>query len=431
MSGFGKFMSRLGFGKTETEEVSNEVTNQEEVSTSVESEGTDKQEEEPVGENASTTKGNEQVDSSVKEESEEPVPNDGKAHIYNLIIVDESGSMSHLREVTLSGINETIGTIRNAQKEFGETQEQNLTLVTFDSDSNRPDVRTLIDCQPINEVGEFKDYMPNGCTPLYDAMGQSLTRLHNKIKKDADASAVVTVLTDGLENASREWRADSLRRLIEQLKEEGWSFSYMGSAHNVKEVTDLLSIENVVEFSHDDLGAGSTWGRERSSRRAYYQKMNAMYRGEAILSVEDRMERKRQFAREYYGPRVAPDNIKSLESNEIFVFGSNAGGYHGGGAAAFAMHRFGAIWGQGEGLQGQSYAIPTMEGIESMRAAIDRFTQFADQHSELRFLVTRVGCGIAGYSVREVAPLFKGCISLENVALPSDFWDVLGLKLDI
>ena len=431
MSGFGKFMSRLGFGKTETEEVSNEVTNQEEVSTSVESEGTDKQEEEPVGENASTTKGNEQVDSSVKEESEEPVPNDGKAHIYNLIIVDESGSMSHLREVTLSGINETIGTIRNAQKEFGETQEQNLTLVTFDSDSNRPDVRTLIDCQPINEVGEFKDYMPNGCTPLYDAMGQSLTRLHNKIKKDADASAVVTVLTDGLENASREWRADSLRRLIEQLKEEGWSFSYMGSAHNVKEVTDLLSIENVVEFSHDDLGAGSTWGRERSSRRAYYQKMNAMYRGEAILSVEDRMERKRQFAREYYGPRVAPDNIKSLESNEIFVFGSNAGGYHGGGAAAFAMHKFGAIWGQGEGLQGQSYAIPTMEGIESMRAAIDRFTQFADQHPELRFLVTRVGCGIAGYSVREVAPLFKGCISLENVALPSDFWDVLGLKLDI
>ena len=431
MSGFRKFMSRLGFGKTEAEEVSNEVTNQEEVSTSVESEGTDKQEEEPVGENASTTKGNEQVDSSVKEESEEPVPNDGKAHIYNLIIVDESGSMSHLREVTLSGINETIGTIRNAQKEFGETQEQNLTLVTFDSDSNRPDVRTLIDCQPINEVGEFKDYMPNGCTPLYDAMGQSLTRLHNKIKKDADASAVVTVLTDGLENASREWRADSLRRLIEQLKEEGWSFSYMGSAHNVKEVTDLLSIENVVEFSHDDLGAGSTWGRERSSRRAYYQKMNAMYRGEAILSVEDRMERKRQFAREYYGPRVAPDNIKSLESNEIFVFGSNAGGYHGGGAAAFAMHRFGAIWGQGEGLQGQSYAIPTMEGIESMRAAIDRFTQFADQHSELRFLVTRVGCGIAGYSVREVAPLFKGCISLENVALPSDFWDVLGLKLDI
>ena len=90
-----------------------------------------------------------------------------------------------------------------------------------------------------------------------------------------------------------------------------------------------------------------------------------------------------------------------------------------------------AIWGQGEGLQGQCYAIPTMEGMDNMKAAIERFTQFADQHSELRFLVTRVGCGVAGYSVREVAPLFKGCISLENVALPSDFWDVLGLKLNL
>ena len=430
MSGFEKIMSRLGFGKAETEEVRNEKTNQEEVSSGIAGDNVDRQETEPVDESKNETAEKEQIDSS-NEESEETVANDGKAHIYNLIIVDESGSMNHLREATLSGINETIGTIRNAQKEFSETQEHNLTLVTFDSYSNRPDVRTLIDCQPINEIGEFKDYMPNGCTPLYDAMGQSLTRLHNRIKKDADASAVVTVLTDGLENASREWRADALRRLIEQLKEEGWSFSYMGSAHNVKEVTDLLAIENVVEFSHDNLGAGSTWGRELSSRRAYFGKMHLMYRESPYMTMEDKMERKRQFAREYYGPRVAPDKIESLESNEIFVFGSNASGYHGGGAAAFAMHKFGAIWGQGEGLQGQCYAIPTMEGMDNMKAAIERFTQFADQHPELRFLVTRVGCGIAGYSVREVAPLFKGCISLENVALPSDFWDVLGLKLDL
>lgn len=430
MSGFEKIMSRLGFGKAETEEVRNEKTNQEEVSSGIAGDNVDRQETEPVDESKNETAEKEQIDSS-NEESEETVANDGKAHIYNLIIVDESGSMNHLREATLSGINETIGTIRNAQKEFSETQEHNLTLVTFDSGSNRPDVRTLIDCQPINEIGEFKDYMPNGYTPLYDAMGQSLTRLHNRIKKDADASVVVTVLTDGLENASREWRVDALRRLIEQLKEEGWSFSYMGSAHNVKEVTDLLAIENVVEFSHDILGAGSTWGRERSSRRAYFGKMHLMYRESPYMTMEDKMERKRQFAREYYGPRVAPDKIESLESNEIFVFGSNASGYHGGGAAAFAMHKFGAIWGQGEGLQGQCYAIPTMEGMDNMKAAIERFTQFADQHPELRFLVTRVGCGIAGYSVREVAPLFKGCISLENVALPSDFWDVLGLKLDL
>lgn len=354
---------------------------------------------------------------------------EGKARIFNLIIVDESGSMSHLREATLSGINETINSIRSAQEEFATTQEHKLTLVTFDTGVNRPDVRTMIDNQPISQIKEFKDYMPNGCTPLYDAMGKTLTTLHQRIKDDKDATAVVTVLTDGLENASREWNASGLRRLIEQLKEEGWSFSYMGSAHNVKEVTDLLCIDNVVEFSHNDLGAGNTWARERSSRRAYYEKMNRMYSEEKRVSMEEMMERKRQYAREYYGPRVTPDKIRSLEENEIFVFGSNASGFHGGGAAAFAMREFGAIWGQGEGLQGQCYAIPTMEGIPLLLEAVNRFTKFAEEHSELRFLVTRIGCGIAGYTAEEIAPLFKECIHLENVALPSDFWDVLGLKM--
>ena len=363
--------------------------------------------------------------------SEEQKATKDKARIYNLIIVDESGSMSHLREATLSGINETIGTIKSAQKEFAETQEHTLTLVTFDSDSNRPDVRTMIDNQSIVEVKEFKDYMPRGCTPLYDAMGQSLTKLHTAIKGDVDASAVVTVLTDGLENASREWDAQSLRKLIEQLKEEGWSFSYMGSAHNVKEVTDLLSIENVVEFSHDQLGAAHTWGRERSSRRAYYQRMSEAYTMRDRYSDDEIMEEKRRYAKEYYSPRVTPPIVRHLEENEIFVFGSNANGYHGGGAAAVAMHNFGAVWGQGEGLQGKSYAIPTMEGLEKLKEAVDRFTVFADQHQELRFLVTMIGCGSAGYSPREIAPLFKGCIYLENVALHSGFWKALGLKMDV
>lgn len=362
---------------------------------------------------------------------EQKKKSDGKAHIYNLIIVDESGSMSHLREVTLSGINETIGTIRNAQKEFAQTQVHTLTLVTFDTDSNRPAVRTMIDNQPIANVKKFRDYMPNGCTPLYDAMGQSLTRLHTLIKGDVDASAVVTVLTDGLENASREWNAQSLRKLIEQLKQEGWSFSYMGSAHDVKEVTDLLSIENVVEFSHDQLGAGNTWGRERSSRRSYYQKMSETYSMRGTLSDEEIMAEKLRYAKEYYGPRVTPQHIRHLGENEIFVFGSNANGYHRGGAAAFAMDEFGAVWGQGEGLQGKSYAIPTMEGMDLLRESVNRFTAFADQHQELRFLVTMIGCGSAGYSPREIAPLFKGCIGLENVALPLEFWNVLGLKMDL
>ncbi len=95
------------------------------------------------------------------------------------------------------------------------------------------------------------------------------------------------------------------------------------------------------------------------------------------------------------------------------------------------MYHFGAVWGQGEGLQGKSYAIPTMEGLEKLKEAVDRFTDFADQHQEMRFLVTMIGCGSAGYSPKKIAPLFKGCIYLENVALPSGFWKVLGLKMDV
>jgi len=352
-----------------------------------------------------------------------------KARIYNLIIVDESGSMSSLRESTLSGINETINTIKSAQEEFKETQEHFLTLVTFDSGgSSRKDVRTLIDTMPIDKVGVFKDYDPNGCTPLYDAMGQSISRLRKQIKGDPDASAVVTVLTDGLENSSREWNASRVRLLIMQLKEEGWTFSYMGSAHDVKEVTDLLGIDNMVEFSHDVGGSSSTWARERAAKRQYYYLMNNMYEEEA--SLEQRMRRRREYAERYYSPRVTPDYVDELEPNEVFVFGSNLEGRHRGGAAALAVRKFGAIKGQAEGLQGQSYAIPTVVEYPVFVAAVKRFIKFAENHPDMRFLVTRVGCGSAGYSPEIVAPMFEDCIKLENVSLPSDFWTILGLNME-
>ena len=157
--------------------------------------------------------------------------------------------------------------------------------------------------------------------------------------------------------------------------------------------------------------------------------MDMMSKMEPNLTPDEIIAHKRQFAREYYGPRVTPAHIDSLEPNEVFVFGSNAAGFHAGGAAAQAMHDFGAIWGQGEGLQGRSYAIPTMEGLDNMKAAIERFVLYATEHKEQRFLVTRIGCGIAGYSAQQIAPLFSGCVSLENVTLPADFWDVLGLKM--
>ena len=122
----------------------------------------------------------------------------------------------------------------------------------------------------------------------------------------------------------------------------------------------------------------------------------------------------------------APDNITSLQPNQIFVFGSNLQGAHGGGAARAAYKYFGAIWGQGVGLQGQSYAIPTMQGpVSSIRPYVDEFLDFARRHPAYEFLVTRIGCGIAGFIDAEIAPLFKDALAIDNVRLPQSFLDVL------
>ena len=123
--------------------------------------------------------------------------------------------------------------------------------------------------------------------------------------------------------------------------------------------------------------------------------------------------------------RVTPDYISTLKASEIFVFGSNAQGMHAGGAARYAMDYFGAIWGQGEGLQGQSYAIPTMEGLDNIGPAVERFISFAQQHPDYKFLVTPIGCGIAGYREEEIAPFFRKAIEMPNVYLPESFLKVL------
>ncbi len=125
-------------------------------------------------------------------------------------------------------------------------------------------------------------------------------------------------------------------------------------------------------------------------------------------------------------PAFTPENITVLAADEIFVFGSNLGGNHGGGAALVAWKKFGAIYGQGVGLQGQSYGIPTMHGgVEAIAPYVDEFIEFAEVHPEYFFYVTRVGCGIAGFTDREIAPLFKKALHLKNVCLPETFSNIL------
>lgn len=124
--------------------------------------------------------------------------------------------------------------------------------------------------------------------------------------------------------------------------------------------------------------------------------------------------------------RVTPEWIDDLQENEVFVFGSNLAGMHGGGAARVARLRFGAVMGKGVGMQGRSYAIPTMQGgTETIRPYVNDFIAYAKEHPELTFLVTPIGCGIAGFEPEDIAPLFEEASNVENIWLPKSFWEVL------
>ena len=132
-----------------------------------------------------------------------------------------------------------------------------------------------------------------------------------------------------------------------------------------------------------------------------------------------------------YDRAFTPEWITELKPNEIFVFGSNLAGMHGGGAARVAMERFGAIWGQGVGLQGQSYAIPTMQGgVETIKPYVDEFITFAKVHPEYLFLVTPIGCGIAGFTAEEIAPLFKDAMDIDHILLPESFAKIINDDFD-
>jgi hypothetical protein len=133
--------------------------------------------------------------------------------------------------------------------------------------------------------------------------------------------------------------------------------------------------------------------------------------------------------------RYTPELIEKLEENEVFVFGSNERGIHGAGAAAAAQKLFGAVYGVGFGLQGQSFAIPTKDWaidslpLETISFYIDRFVDFARMHPQKTFLVTKIGCGLACFTVEKIAPLFTSAMELDNVVLPKEFVTIIKKRL--
>ena len=189
--------------------------------------------------------------------------------VHNLIVLDESGSMDSIYRAAFSGVNETLQSIRNAKVKHPD-QDHTVTLVTFDSSRyNR-----IYDAVPAEHAKDIttKQYRPNACTPLYDAMGRSITELRWHVN-EGDI-VLVTIITDGEENASRQYNRLSVQRLVEEMKTQGWVFTYIGANQDVEAVASSLSINNHLEFEADDEGTDQMFSKLHVCRSAFMDKVS-------------------------------------------------------------------------------------------------------------------------------------------------------------
>ncbi|MBQ3631524.1 MAG: VWA domain-containing protein [Prevotella sp.] len=190
--------------------------------------------------------------------------------IINLIILDASGSMDIIYNQALSGVNETIQTIRIGQKDHPELQ-QFLTLASFNSGKDY--LKVKYSTTPIAEVKELthEDYVACGCTALYDAMGEMISELKRNVT--LEDRVLVTVITDGYENSSTHWSGPQIKSLVEELRHEGWTFTYIGANQNVEAVAGSMGIRNSMAFEETPMGSKKMFDIDRRCRASFYKKI--------------------------------------------------------------------------------------------------------------------------------------------------------------
>ena len=191
--------------------------------------------------------------------------------VFNLIILDESGSMSSIKSATIQGFNEVVQTIKGVQEQFPD-QEHTITFVTF----NGLGVKTHLFNQAVSKLDELneKSFRPTASTPLYDAIGEGVNRLRPEVDKETKKNVLVTILTDGYENASKEYTGSVIKALVEEMKQHNWTFTYMGADHDVEAVATSISISNTIQFKKSSKGMKDLFTKERSARMKYSGKLS-------------------------------------------------------------------------------------------------------------------------------------------------------------
>jgi len=193
-----------------------------------------------------------------------------KHQVHNLIILDESGSMESIKKTIIQGFNEIVQTVKGIEKEFPE-QEHFISLVTFNGYGQK--ILHFIDPASKLEQIDEKRYQPNASTPLYDAMGFSFAKLRQVVENVTDYNVLVTILTDGEENASKEYTGIAIKKLIEELKLNRWTFTYIGADHDVEKFAASISITNTIHFQKNEANMKAMFARESNSRANYSQKI--------------------------------------------------------------------------------------------------------------------------------------------------------------
>lgn len=190
-----------------------------------------------------------------------------KTQVYNLVILDKSGSMESIRTEAINGYNETLGSIKATQLKFMDTQEHFVSLAAF-CDCG---IDMIYDMTPIKDADKLtkEKYDPCCCTPLFDAIGKTVKTLKKKIADVEDAAVLVTIITDGYENSSKEWDGKAVSKLIEECKEEGWMFSFIGAGEDVVKVATTISITNIMVWENTSEGTKKMFDDENDARAMY------------------------------------------------------------------------------------------------------------------------------------------------------------------
>jgi uncharacterized protein YegL len=186
--------------------------------------------------------------------------------VHNLIILDESGSMESIKSLIINGFNELVQSVKGIEGQFPE-QEHLISMVSFNSLNNN--IMHFVD--PINKLETINDviYSPSSMTPLFDAMGFSLLKLKKYLEGKTNYNVLVTILTDGEENSSKEFTADAIKNLVEELKEQNWTFTYIGAEHDVEKMADSLSIKNTMTFQKNSAEICEMFIKESRARAKF------------------------------------------------------------------------------------------------------------------------------------------------------------------